>query len=68
MSRLNIGPPLSRKAQRDLDRQEREFHEEIRIRMDELMAKGMPKQDAFDQAWVDCGGLIIPDRPQGGAA
>jgi hypothetical protein len=47
-----------------LDKEEREWHRTVRKRMGELLILNpdMDEQDAWDQAWIDCGGLILlPD-------
>ncbi len=51
MGRINL---------REIKRQEDEWNAEIWERMQQLVAEGMSEQDAFNQAWLDCGGQIIP--------
>jgi len=52
---------MNRKQIKSIEQQEREWHREVRARMDDLIASGMAEQEAFDRAWVDCGGLIYTD-------
>lgn len=56
---IRIAPPLTRRQQALLSKEERAWHRQVDTRMKELIAAGMDRQDAFDKAWVDCGGLII---------
>lgn len=52
---IKIGPPLSRRQLREINRQEREWHAEV--------AAYMKAHDVdFDTAFVACGGTIYSDE------
>jgi hypothetical protein len=48
---LEVDVPPTRRQWREIERQEREFHADVRS----FMAKGM----SFDEAWVAAGGMVF---------
>lgn len=56
-----IAKPPAARVRAILNQEERAFHRAVEKRQAELMKYGVEKQEAWDRAWIDCGGVIVRD-------